>query len=352
MRPLRRLKIEIRIMSFAASETHLESRSWQQQLAEAFTSIEELCAYLRVNPGDLPVSQQAARNFPLKVPLSFAANMAKSNPDDPLLRQILPVSDELTEFPGFVNDPVGDLEAAMLPGLLHKYHGRVLLINTGACAINCRYCFRRNFPYGEQQLGKQDELKALEHIRSNLDITEVILSGGDPLALSDARLEFLFTQLAAMPHVKRIRLHSRLPIVLPARITHSFVNLCRQTAKPVVLVVHCNHPNELSAEVNQAMDLLKAGRVALLNQAVLLKAVNDNAETLCALSEKLFDFGILPYYLHQLDKAKGTGHFAVTDEVALALLTFMQNRLPGYLVPKLVCEIPGAPAKQNVELNR
>lgn len=335
-------------MSFAASETHLESRSWQQQLAEAFTTIEALCAYLRVNPGDLPVSQQAARNFPLKVPLSFAANMAKSNPDDPLLRQVLPVSDELTEFPGFVNDPVGDLEAAVLPGLLHKYHGRVLLINTGACAINCRYCFRRNFPYGEQQLGRQDEQKALDHIRSNPGITEVILSGGDPLALSDARLEFLFTQLAAMPHVKRIRLHSRLPIVLPARITHSFVDLCRQNVKPVVLVVHCNHPNELSAEVNKALKPMKLNGVTLLNQSVLLKGVNDDADILCHLSEKLFYFGILPYYLHQLDKAKGTGHFAVADEVALALITFMQNRLPGYLVPKLVREIAGAQAKQAV----
>jgi L-lysine 2,3-aminomutase len=322
--------------------------NWQQQLANAFTSIEDLCAYLELSSANLPASQQATANFPLRVPLAFAERMEKGNPNDPLLRQVLPISDETLLFPGYKADPVGDVAAAKLPGLLHKYQGRVLLINTGACAINCRYCFRRNFPYQELQLSKQQEVHALDFIRSDETISEVILSGGDPLLLSDERLKNLFRQLEAISHIQRIRIHSRLPIVLPARITQELALILQKISKNIVLVVHCNHANEINGEVIAAIDLLKNKGITLLNQAVLLRGVNDHADVLCSLSEKLFAHGILPYYLHLLDKASGTGHFEVPKAEATALMKQIQNRLPGYLVPRLVEEIAGGEAKQVV----
>ncbi|CAG7857390.1 lysine 2,3-aminomutase [biofilm metagenome] len=319
--------------------------NWQQQLAEAFTNIEELCEYLELAPDDLPVSIEASRDFPLRVPLSFAASMEKGNANDPLLRQVLPVNDELIDFPGFSENPVGDLEAVAVPGLLHKYYGRVLLINTGSCAINCRYCFRRNFPYQEQQLGKQQESNVINYIQSDNTISEVILSGGDPLLLSDARLNHIINEISAINHVKRIRIHSRLPIVLPARITDDLIKLLMNCGKPVVLVVHSNHVKEINERVVSAVNRIKHTGITLLNQSVLLKGINDNATTLCDLSERLFAVGILPYYLHLLDKASGTGHFDVPEDKAKALISQIQNRLSGYLVPKLVKEVAGAESK-------
>jgi EF-P beta-lysylation protein EpmB len=290
----------------------------------------------------------AAKSFPLRVPLSFAASMQKGNPDDPLLRQVLPVKDELLAYPGFSNDPVGDLPSATQTGVLHKYHGRVLFINTGSCAINCRYCFRRNFPYADLQLGKQDENAGIRYIQENPDITEVILSGGDPLLLSDARMAKLFVQLSAIKHLKRIRIHSRLPIVLPARITEDLINTLSQCGKQVVIVVHCNHANEINSRVITAFKLLRNKGITLFNQSVLLKGVNDNVAVLCELSEQLFSHGIIPYYLHLLDKATGTGHFDVSETVATDLIKQVQATLPGYLVPKLVKELPGALSKQAI----
>ncbi len=322
--------------------------NWQQQLAEAFSTIEGLCGYLELNPGNLPISVEAAKDFPIKVPLSFAASMEKGNPYDPLLRQVLPVTDELIAYPGFTVDPVDDLKAAVQPGLLHKYLGRVLLINTGSCAINCRYCFRRNFPYSELQLTKQQESSALAYIQADNSISEVILSGGDPLLLSDVRLSVLIGQLANINHIKRIRIHSRLPIVLPARITDGFVKILAGCGKQIILVVHANHAHELSDSVSDAINCLRNKGITLLNQSVLLASVNDDAAILCQLSERLFECGILPYYLHLLDKASGTAHFEVAEDKAKRLITQMQNRLPGYLVPKLVKEIAGAAAKQYV----
>jgi EF-P beta-lysylation protein EpmB len=324
------------------------TKNWQQQLAEAFTDIDELCTYLNLSAGQLPVSKAAAKAFSLKVPRSFAEAIEKGNPHDPLLRQVLPVQDETLFFPGYSDNPVGDLEAAKAAGILHKYCGRVLLINTGSCAINCRYCFRRSFPYGDLQLGKEKEIAALRYIRENPDITEVILSGGDPLLLSDERLQRLFRQIAGIAHVKRIRIHSRLPIVLPARITQGLLDVLSQSAKPVVMVVHCNHPNELTERVGVACRLLKQNGIVLLNQSVLLRGVNDKAADLAALSERLFDCGVMPYYLHLLDKVSGAGHFEVGEAEALELIRQMQAALPGYLVPKLVREIAGAESKQNV----
>jgi len=330
------------------SETLHFTKNWQQQLAEAFNTIEDLCHYLHLSLNDLPVSIPAAADFPIRVPLSFAASMQKGNPDDPLLRQVLPVIDELTAYPGFSNDPVGDLPSAAQTGVLQKYHGRVLLIITGSCAINCRYCFRRNFPYSDLQLSKQNENAAIQYIQEDASITEVILSGGDPLLLSDARLAKLFAQLGVIPHVKRIRIHTRLPIVLPARITNELINTLAQSAKQLVVVVHCNHANEINPRVIAAFKLLKNNGITLFNQSVLLKGVNDCVAALCELNEQLFIHGIIPYYLHLLDKATGTGHFEVSETEARALIKQVQAALPGYLVPKLVKEQPGALSKQTI----
>lgn len=324
------------------------AKNWQQQLADAFTTVEALCHYLDLDSTALPVSEDAAKNFPLRVPLSFAACMEKNNPNDPLLRQVLPINDELLPYSGYSDDPVGDLSAATQTGVLHKYQGRVLLINTGSCAINCRYCFRRNFPYADLQLGKQQEHAAMLSIQNDTSIHEVILSGGDPLLLSDDRLTRIIDQLNQIDHIKRIRIHSRLPIVLPARITDQLINTLTQSPKQIIMVVHCNHANELNARVTSAFKQLKQHGITLLNQSVLLKGVNDDATALCELSEKLFQHGVMPYYLHLLDKATGTGHFAISETEALLIIERVQTSLSGYLVPKLVKEIAGAESKQYV----
>lgn len=334
------------------SEQHNEAQhftqNWQQQLSNGFSNIEDLCRYLQLSIGDLPVSEAADKDFPLRVPLSFAAGMEKGNPNDPLLKQVLPTKKELIVYPGFNDDPVGDLKATAQTGVIHKYHGRVLLINTGSCAINCRYCFRRNFPYSELQLGKQNEQAAINYIQQDKSLSEVILSGGDPLLLSDARISKLLEQLEGITHIKRIRIHSRLPIVLPARITNDLINTLQRSSKQIVMVVHCNHANEINNRVIAAFNSLKSNSITLFNQSVLLRGVNDHAATLCSLSEELFRHGVIPYYLHLLDKATGTGHFEVSEIQALELIKEVQNSLPGYLVPKLVKEVAGGKSKQLV----
>lgn len=343
----RNLKIS-HFMSEQQSETEHFNSSWQQQLAEAFNNIEDLCHYLHLPQDILPVSATAGRRFPLRVPLSFAASMEKGNPHDPLLRQVLPVNDELLDYPGFSADPVGDLQAATESGVLHKYQSRVLFINTGSCAINCRYCFRRNFPYADLQLSKQKEDAAIRYIEQNPGISEAILSGGDPLVLNDARLSRLIQQLGRIKHLKRIRIHSRLPVVLPARITEALIDTLRQSPAQIILVIHCNHANEINERVISACAALKNNGITLFNQSVLLRGVNDTAEQLCELSERLFSHGIIPYYLHLLDKAIGTGHFEVCEQEALTLMRQVQAILPGYLVPKLVKEVAGMASKQYV----
>lgn len=324
------------------------AKNWQQQLVEAFTRIDDLCAYLKLSINELPVSVAAAQNFPLRVPLSFAACMKKGDPNDPLLRQVLPINDEIVAYSGFSDDPVGDLAAVTKTGVIHKYRGRVLLINTGSCAINCRYCFRRNFPYADLQLSKQKEKAAVQSITADTSISEVILSGGDPLLLNDTRLASLLTQLNGIAHLKRIRIHSRLPIVLPARITDGLINTFALSSKQIVIVVHCNHANELNNRVLSVCNELKKNGIVLFNQAVLLKGVNNDAAALSELSEQLFSHGIIPYYLHLLDKANGTGHFEVNEATALTLIKQLQAALPGYLVPRLVKEQAGAASKQYI----
>jgi len=333
------------------NETQHFAKNWQQQLADAFNSIDELCDYLHLKIKDLPVSLEATKHFPLRVPLNFAASIKKGDFNDPLLRQILPVNDELKVYPGFSNDPVGDIPSAIKTGVLHKYHGRSLFINTGSCAINCRYCFRRNFPYSELQLNKHSENSGIEYIAKQPEINEVILSGGDPLTLSDARLKILIQKLSDIPHLKRIRVHSRLPIVLPARITQELINTLNECHKQIIFIVHCNHANEINSRVKIALSLLKKQGFILFNQAVLLKGVNDDSDTLSQLSEKLFEIGVIPYYLHLLDKATGTGHFEVPESTARGLIKELQNTLPGYLVPKLVKEVAGEKSKHLININ-
>ncbi len=317
---------------------------WQQQLASAFDSVDDLCHYLQIDPNTL-TGVDKNNTFPFKTPKSFADCMTPGDPNDPLLRQVLPLKRENKMAAGYLADPVGDLAAMTSNGVIHKYQGRALFITTAACAIHCRYCFRRNFPYSGNQLTPQKLQQALAYIARHPDIHEVILSGGDPLLLSDAKLAALLSALEENAHIRRIRLHSRLPVVLPARITESLAVLLSSLRPKTILVVHSNHANELSDNVAKACQKLQDQGITLLNQSVLLKGVNDNAEALYNLSEKLFELGILPYYLHQLDKAQGTCHFSVDDADALSLYRQIQARLPGYLVPKLVREVAGAAFK-------
>lgn len=321
-----------------------ETSTWQEALADAFTSVDALCDYLNITVNSLALSPKF-KAFPLRVPRGFADCMRPGDPNDPLLRQILPSGEELIDYPGYSHDPVGDQAAMRETGVIHKYHGRILLITTGACAVNCRYCFRRNFPYAELQLSTQKLSQALAYITEHPEINEVILSGGDPLLLSDTKLDQLLQRLGKIETVKRIRIHSRVPIVLPMRINTQFAQCLSRLSQRVVMVFHANHSHELSPAVGEACEILSRHNITLLNQSVLLKGVNDNGDALCELSEKLFDLGILPYYLHLLDRASGVGHFEVSESNAKLLLSHMQRHLPGYLVPKLVKEQVGAPYK-------
>jgi len=340
--------LRIRNLSFVNSPISVPSAGWKAELAASFTRLDDLLAYLELPSEPTNRSGEAAGRFAFRVTAAFAGRMRKGDPNDPLLRQVLPTNNELLDWPGFMADPVGDLQAVAVPGLLHKYQGRALLITTGACAINCRYCFRREFPYGDAQLSRSREAEVLAHIAADTSISEVILSGGDPLVLDDARLGDLIEGIAAIPHVRRLRIHSRLPIVLPSRVTTRLVQLLTETRLKPVLVIHGNHANEFDSSVKQGLSRLRLADVALLNQSVLLKGVNDTADALVNLSEALFDVGVLPYYLHLLDKAQGTGHFDLTEQTALALWEEMRCRLPGYLVPRLVREVAGVPYKSLV----
>ncbi len=328
----------------ARSQPKFEPADWQHEVRESFTRPAALLEMLGLGPADVGLSEAAARDFPFRVPRPFAARMRPGDPRDPLLRQVLPCVDETRVRPGFVADPVGDLLAERQPGLLHKYRGRALLLTTGACAVHCRYCFRRAFPYSES-VGTTRLDAALDALADMPDIDEVILSGGDPLSLHDDRLAALAQRLAALPHVQRLRVHTRLPITIPSRITPPLVDWLTGTRLKPVIVLHANHANELDQTLARALEPLRVAGIALLNQAVLLKGVNDDAGTLAALSTRLFDCGVLPYYLHLLDRVQGAAHFAVAQRRARELMRALRAALPGYLVPKLVREIAGEPGK-------
>ncbi len=313
-----------------------QAGEWRSILAQAVRDVDELWRLLALPPALLPGARAAARRFPLRLPRPYLERMRRGDPADPLLRQFLPLGEELREVAGFVTDPVGDGAALAAPGVLRKYRGRVLLITTGACPVHCRYCFRRHFPYAEQRL----EVPVV-----GPEVEEVILSGGDPLSLSDARLAEL---VASLPPRVSVRFHSRMPVVLPQRIDAGFlawVERESERGRRLVMVIHANHAREVDEAVEAALEALRLRGVTLLNQAVLLRGVNDEAAALAALSRRLFRTGVLPYYLHLLDPVAGAAHFQVGDERARTLMETLRTELPGYLVPRLVRESPGAPYK-------
>jgi len=317
---------------------------WQTLLSQAITEPEQLLRELKLPQSLLPVALQASAAFKLRVPRGFLARMRQGDPHDPLLRQILPLGEELASAPGYSTDPLAELDAMPAAGVLHKYRGRVLLTLTGACAIHCRYCFRRHYPYNDANPTREHD-KTIDYLRQQPEVTEVILSGGDPLSVSDSRLAGLVSSIETVASVKRLRIHSRLPVVLPERIDPSLLEWISATRLQIVLVIHSNHAKELDTDVDHAMNRLRQTGVTLLNQSVLLRGINDRPGILVDLSERLFAAGVLPYYLHQLDPVQGAAHFSVSDQEARGLVEEMRRQLPGYLVPRLVREHPGQASK-------
>ncbi|MGY6587589.1 MAG: EF-P beta-lysylation protein EpmB [Wenzhouxiangella sp.] len=316
---------------------------WREELRQAYRDPKQLLNDLGL--ADQTAADPGSSRFPMLVPRAFARRMQPGNPNDPLLRQVLPVSSEAVNAEGFVSDPVGDQASRQARGVLHKYQGRALLITTGACAVHCRYCFRQSFPYSAEQAGHQQWQAALDYLATETSVDEVILSGGDPLMLSTERLRQLTDALKALPHIKRLRIHTRLPVVLPSRVTGNLCDWLAQLPWPVVMVIHANHANEFDSEVDQAMKLLNLADVRLLNQAVLLAGVNDSVDALAALMERSLAARVLPYYLHVLDRVSGAQRFERSDVEAKVLVEQLRHRLSGYLVPRLVREVAGEPYK-------
>jgi len=328
-----------------------QSQTWQQQLADTIRDPAELCQLLQLDPvafanAHLALDDSNYRQFPLRVPKALINRIAPGDLKDPVLLQVLPQAQEVIEQTGFVQDPLRENQASPNPGFIHKYRGRVLLLLTGACAIHCRYCFRRHFPYNQHRQSREDWQQNLDYLRRDTSINEVIYSGGDPLALSDDHLAWLSAEIAGIPHIDTLRIHTRLPVVIPDRIDKHCLAWLQQSRLKVVMVLHCNHPNEINDDVGKAIAKVRALGITVLNQAVLLKNVNDTLETQIGLSKNLFKIGVLPYYLHLLDRVAGAHHFLVDDSHAKGLHTSLKDCLPGYLVPKLVREVPEAAAKQ------
>lgn len=327
----------------APSASQPSQDDWRSELALAYRDAASLLRHLDIPAADLP--WRVASDFPLRIPRSYVRRMRRGDPHDPLLRQVLPLAQEKHLQPGFAKDPVGDTQALTAPGLLHKYQGRVLLMLSGACAVHCRYCFRRHFPYSEAGSRPAAWDEALDYVAAEENITEVILSGGDPLTLADERLSVLVRHLDAIPHLRRLRIHSRLPVVLPERVDTALLAWLGGTRLQTVMVIHANHGNEIDGQVETALGRLTAAGVTLFNQSVLLKGINDDATVLAELSEKLFAAGVVPYYLHLLDRVQGAAHFEVAEDRAVAIHRQLLEYLPGYLVPRLVREEAGAAYK-------
>ena len=324
---------------------------WIFELANVVTDIKKLYRCLNLDPEAISLPMlQARKQFPLRVPMAFINRMKKGDSQDPLLLQVLCDEKELINVAGFSEDPLEE-QNNTIPGLLHKYHNRALLMTKTACAINCRYCFRRHFPYHNNQGTKKNLGAALEYIASHPELDEIILSGGDPLMAKDHEMAFLITELEKIPHIKRLRIHSRLAVVIPNRITSELCRLFAKTRLQIVLVTHINHPNEIDDNVTNAIKRLKKHQVTVLNQSVLLKKVNDDADVLACLSNKLFSIGILPYYIHLLDKVQGAAHFLVDDDNAKQIMRQLAKNVSGYLVPKLAREIGGEKSKRVIAIN-
>ncbi|MEP1217241.1 MAG: EF-P beta-lysylation protein EpmB [Marinobacter sp.] len=328
-----------------------DSRSWQQLLSASVTTPEDLLRRLELDPDIwLSGATEGHRLFPLRVPEPYLQRIIPGDPADPLLRQVLPLSAETDTRSGFVRDPLQERDSMQTTGLIRKYQSRALLMVTGQCAINCRYCFRRHFPYDEHRLTPEDRAEVLATLGNDTRINEVIFSGGDPLVANDRLLSSWAESLAGISHIRRLRIHTRLPIVIPQRVCESLLGWISESRLQVVMVIHSNHPAELDNDTRHALERLKAAGVTLLNQSVILKGVNDTARVLSDLSERLFECGVLPYYLHAFDPVEGAHHFSVSDDRSRELVRQLIGTLPGFLVPKLVRELPDQPGKTPLDL--
>jgi EF-P beta-lysylation protein EpmB len=327
-----------------------DENSWQKDLRQVITDPKKLLALLDIDAEQYLQHFKAKKLFPVRVPLPFIKRMKKNDIHDPLLKQVMPLSSEFVIADGYVTDPLEEHDT-VAEGLLHKYKHRVLMIVKAGCAINCRYCFRRHFPYQENSPNKQRWQQALTYIGEHSEISEVIFSGGDPLMASDDHLTWLVAQIETIPHVKRLRIHSRLPVVIPNRITDKLVRLLSHTRLKSTMVFHINHSNELGKDFVDAIEPLKAARIPLFNQSVLLNGVNNNTDTLVKLSENMFDIGIMPYYLHLFDPVQGAAHFDVKQNDAVKIVNDMLAILPGFLMPRLVREIAGEANKTPINLS-
>lgn len=334
-----------RPVAASSAPVAVQAEDWRLQWRQAFRSLPELLAYLALDPASLALPANAPR-FPLRVPRAFAARMRPGDANDPLLRQVLPLALEARRRSGEILDPVGDRASEQAPGLLHKYRGRALLLTTAACAVHCRYCFRQHYDYAASNAAADDWAPAVAAIAADPSIEEIILSGGDPLSLDTPRLRRLSDRLAGLPQIRRLRLHTRWPVVLPDRVDHALLDWLASLPWPVTIVIHANHPAEIDASVIAACQALRRSGAQLLNQAVLLAGINDSTDILAELSHSLQLAGVLPYYLHLLDPVVGAAHFRVGERRGKALIRQLRARLPGYLVPRLARERAGEAAKQ------
>ena len=325
-------------------------QNWLKQLTNAISDPQTLLHTLNLDPQPWEKGFAARKQFAMRVPESFVSRMEKGNPNDPLLLQVLPIADEFQETPGFTLDPLLEQDNEQ-PGLLHKYKNRVLLVLKGGCAINCRYCFRRHFPYQDNPGSKRIWNENLKYIAQHNEIDEVILSGGDPLMAKDEEITWLVNELESIAHVKTLRIHTRLPVVIPARVTPALLETLANSRFNIVVVTHINHANEIDDSLRLALLALRQAGVTLLNQSVLLARVNDNSAALLALSHALFSAGVLPYYLHVLDKVQGAAHFLVPDEIARQLMHEMISQTSGYLIPRLTREVGGQSSKTPLDLH-
>jgi len=323
--------------------------SWQKELSNVVTDPKKLLQMLEIDSADYLQHFSARKLFPVRVPQPFISRMKKGDFNDPLLKQVMPLSDEFVITQGFSTDPLEEHDT-VAEGLLHKYKHRVLMIVKSGCAVNCRYCFRRHFPYGENSPNKNRWQPALKYIAEHNEINEVIFSGGDPLMANDEHLQWLIKQLESIKHVTRLRIHTRLPVVIPQRITNTLIRVLVETRLKATVVLHINHPNEIDNDVIQAVEKLRVARIPIFNQSVLLKGVNNDADVLCQLSEALFDNGIQPYYLHMFDPVQAVAHFDVDESQAKIIVQKMMATLPGFLMPKLVREIAGEANKTPINL--
>ena len=326
-------------------------QDWRQVLASSFRDIPSLLDYLKIHDRVSDLQRLAEKDFPILVPKPFADLMESGNPNDPLLLQVLPRDNETETVAGYIADPLTENQTNIQKGIIHKYQGRLLLLAATSCAVNCRYCFRRHFDYSKNRIGRSEWNEALDYVRSAPSITEVILSGGDPFMLQDKQLFELFAQVESIPHVERLRIHTRLPVVIPQRLTSDLINRLNDSRLASSMVLHINHPNELSDELAPKLRALRSGGTWLFNQAVLLKNINDKLDTLESLSHELFKFNILPYYLHLLDPVTGAHHFDVPKQDAIELYQQLQAKVPGYLLPRLVREVPNTAYKTLINVD-